>query len=76
MRLHANFLSMYSLAPIPHEIKKSRMTKAMFDHTGYRPIWHWTSISMVEAAPLSALVSRGVYGLGRHLGFREPDGED
>ena len=36
--LHANFPSMYPLHTIPQEIKKSRMTKTKFDHTGYRPI--------------------------------------
>ena len=52
------------------------MTKAKFDHTGLRPISQWTRVSLVEAAPLSALVRRRAYGLGRHLVFRESDGED
>ena len=31
---------------------------------------------MVEAAPLSALVSRGVYGLGMEMGLWEQEDED
>ena len=57
------------LSPVHNATKKARMTKAKFDHTGYRPIWHWTSISMVEAAPLSGLVRLRVYGLGRQVGL-------
>ena len=39
--------------------------------------WHlFCKSNMVEAAPLSALVSRGVYGLGRQVVLREADGED